>query len=123
MKQINALQIQEDYFVLHLSGEALPPDKILDNMKKVVQLCKENDIKKGIIYRSEAAEQVASVFDFYKFSEYLASQELFGYKFALVFPKEASEDKIDFLQTASANRGVNFQRFATYEDAEKWVSE
>ena len=123
MKSKNELQLHGDYFVLHLAGPALPPDKILDNMKKVVQLCKDNNISKGIIYRSEPAKQAASIFDFFKFSEYLASQKMFGFKFALVFPKISGEDEIDFLQTASANRGVNFQRFNTYEEAEKWMLE
>jgi hypothetical protein len=40
----------------------------------------------------------------------------------LVFPRENQDDKIDFLETSSANRGVNLQRFDTFEDAEKWVS-
>ena len=123
MTQKSDLQLHEDYFVLRLSGKALPPDKILENMKNVVKLCKDHKINKGIIYRSEPAKQIATVFDFYKFSEYLASQELFECRFALVFPKEESEDKIDFLQTASANRGVQFQRFSTYEEAEKWILE
>jgi hypothetical protein len=122
MAQKDNLQLYGDYFVLHLSGAALPPDQILENMKKVVNLCKVNNIKKGIIYRSEKVKQVASVFDFYKFSKYLASQKLHGFKFALVFPKEETEDKIDFLETASVNRGVNFQRFDSYEDAEKWIT-
>ena len=122
MTQKSDLQLHEDYFVLHLSGEALPPDEILESMKKVIDLCKDRLIKKGIIYRSKATKQIATVVDFYTFSEFLANQDLYGYRFALVFPKEASDDKIDFLQTASANRGVNFQRFDTYEEAEKWVS-
>ena len=123
MKQKDSLQIHNDYLVLHLTGEALPPDKILEEMKKVCQLCKEKDLLGGIIYRTEATKQKASVLDFYQFSEFLASQQLFGYKFALVFPKEEQENKIDFLKTASVNRGVNFERFDTYEKAVKWVTE
>jgi hypothetical protein len=122
MTQQTELQMHKDYFVLQLSGEALPPDEILNSMKKVIKLCKEHQIKKGIIFRSNAAQQVATIFDFYTFSEFLANQNIFGSRFALVFPKEGKDDKIDFLQTASANRGLHFQRFDTFEEAEQWVS-
>ena len=118
----DGLQIHNDYFVLNLVGEALPPEKILENMKKVAQLCKGNNLRGGIIYRSNTAKQKATVLDFYECSEFLASQQLSGYKFALVFPREKQDDKIDFLETSSVNRGVNLQRFDTFEDSEKWVS-
>lgn len=118
----DGFQIHNDYFVLHLTGDAFPPEKILEYMKKVVQLCKGNNFRGGIIYRSEKSRQKATILNFYEFGEFLASQQLSGYKFALVFPRENQDDKIDFLETTSVNRGLNLKRFDTYEDAEKWVS-
>ena len=91
-------------------------------MKKVAQLCKDNNLRGGIIFRSNQAKQKASILNFYECSEFLESQQLSGYKFALVFPRENQVDKIDFLETTSVNRGLNLKRFDTYEDAEKWVS-
>ena len=107
--------------VLHLTGSALPPEEILENMKRVLHLCGEKSIRKGIIYRSESAKQKASVFDFYKLSEFLASLQLSRFRVALVFPRESKDDEIDFFETASTNRGVNIRRFATYEEAQDWM--
>ena len=121
MTDINNLEVHDDYVVLHLSGAALPAEEILTTMQDVLRFCKDHHICKGIIYRSEPARQTATLFNFYEFSKFLASQQLFGYRFALVFPQEGPEDKIDFLQTASENRSVNLQRFATYEDAVAWL--
>ena len=118
----NNLEFFEDYLVLHLSGPALPPEQILAHMKRLLQLCRERNICKGIIHRSEPAKQKASIFDFYKLTEFLVSQQLAGYRFALVFPKEPGEDVIDFFQTASNNRGVQIQRFTSYEEAKNWLS-
>ena len=103
MKQKNDLQLHDDYFVLHLSGPAIPPDEILNSMKRVIQFCKDNSIRKGIIYRSESVKQNATILDFYNLSVFLATQKLSWGRFALVFPKESGEDEIDFFETSSVN--------------------
>ena len=123
MTEKSSLQVLGNHFEFRLSGKALPPAQILEKMQAVVRLCREHGIKKGIVYRTEAVRQIATVVDFYYFSKFLADQGMRGYCIALVFPREPEDDKIDFLQTTAANRGIHFRRFETYAEAQAWIAE
>lgn len=112
----------DDYIMVTLTGEALPPVEIKKYITTVIRLCEKKN-KHCLIYRSEYAKQTSNTIDFFKLSKYWAKQSFWRRKHAMVFPEKSIVENIRFMETAAYNRGVNVMIFESISEAEKWLKE
>ena len=113
---------KDTYLYVKLEGETLTSQQIGETIASATERCKKEK-KHALIHRVTVTKQIASMADFYGFSEYLENHWPRNQKIALVYPKSMLEDLIDFFEMASQNRGIIIKLFAKLADAESWLKE
>jgi hypothetical protein len=111
---------KEKYFYVKMEGDTLAPQQIAETIQAVTEQCTEKK-KHALIHRITEARQVASMTNFYEFSQYLEERWIRTLRIAMVYPASMIQDQIDFFEVASQNRGINLKLFSSFEEAESWI--
>jgi hypothetical protein len=109
----------EKYVLITVIGDPRLPQEIQSLLTTAVEQANESNLN-IVIHRELPVKQIASTIDFYQYAVSLGKSR-FRNKLALVFPEEMHHDNLDFFETTSRNRGINFKLFSKLEEALSWI--
>ena len=114
------ISVHNKYVRVDVEGDPLMPNEIESTISKAIEEALKAKLN-IIITREIPVKQRATTVDFYYYGK-IFSESGFIKRLALAFPEEMHHDNLDFFETTSRNRGVNFKLFSSVDEALKWVN-
>ena len=112
--------VHDKYLLVDIKGERLPEKEMETLFKNAVEQAKSSDL--NIIFNIEPpVKQSVSIPSICQYTDFLLWSAFFN-KVALIVPPEIDQEKLEFLQTASQNRGVKLKVFSSMSEAIGWIS-